>query len=50
MLKTTRLFNKLALSKNNGNRPSLKKNKDNGEVRFNGNSIEHTKKLGKLKY
>ena len=59
MLKTIRLLDKLVLSKNNGNKPAsskndgnkpaLKKNNSNGKVEFDGDSMEHAKKLEKLK-
>ena len=60
MLKTTRLSNKpapskddnskSASSKNNNSKPTFKKNDGNGEVdRFGDNGMEHAKKLGKSK-
>ena len=51
MLKITRLFNKLASSRNNDNRSTFERNDSNNEInRFgiSGNSVEYTKKLEKL--
>ena len=59
MLKTIKLFDKLApkksnnsksaSSKNDGSKPAFKKNNNNGKVRLEGNDIEYAKKLRKSK-
>ena len=45
-------LDKLVSGKNNSNKPAFKRNNGNNKVdkySINSNSIEHTKKLGKLK-
>ena len=50
ILKTTRLPNKWAFSKNDGNNPAFAKNNDNNKIWFSDNNIKYTKKSEKLKY
>ena len=59
MLKTTKLLDKLALNRNNGNklvsnkndnsRLTFKKNDNNSEIRFSDDCIKYAKKSGKSK-
>ena len=50
ILKTTRLPDKPALSRNNSNKPASGKNDGDDEVdKFGGNGMEHAKKSGKSK-
>ena len=50
MLKKIELFDKLAFGKNNNSRPAFEKNNSNGKFdKLGSNSVEHDKKLKRLK-